>query len=149
MRSAMNRHEISIGRCRSTSTTHRDVIHAHGHTGSKKNSMSAIARTTPRAHARFRSGYRPRMPDQTPLSIHAPDGSPTGGVVVVQEAFGVNDHIEDVCTRIAAAGYLAMAPHLFHRTGDPKLGYTDFDQVMPHMKALTADGVLADVDAAL
>src|SRR2546425_717750 len=40
-------------------------------------------------------------------------------------------------------------PDLFHRTGDPKLGYGALSVVMPHMQALTADGVLADIDAAL
>ena len=89
------------------------------------------------------------MPDTTPLSVHEPTGAPKGGVVVVQEAFGVNDHIEDVARRFAAEGYLAVAPHLFHRTGDPKLGYTDMGEVMPHMKELTRDGVLADIDVAL
>jgi carboxymethylenebutenolidase len=89
------------------------------------------------------------MPADTPLSIHEPTGAPRAGVVVVQEAFGVNDHIEDVCRRFAAEGYLAVAPHLFHRSGDPKLGYTDFGEVMPHMKALTAEGVLDDLDAAI
>lgn len=89
------------------------------------------------------------MADETPLSVHAPTGDRKGGIVVVQEAFGVNDHIEDVCRRFAAEGWLAVAPHLFHRTGDPKLGYTDLAQVMPHMGALTPDTVLADIDAAL
>lgn len=85
----------------------------------------------------------------TPLSVHAPAGEPRGGIVVVQEAFGVNDHIEDVTGRFAAAGYLAVAPHLFHRTGDPKLGYDDFSLVRPHFAGITAEGVLEDVDAAL
>lgn len=89
------------------------------------------------------------MSDSTPLSVHEPSGPPRGGIVVIQEAFGVNDHIEDVSRRFAAEGWLAVAPHLFHRSGDPKLGYGNFDLVMPHMKALTADGVLADMDAAL
>jgi carboxymethylenebutenolidase len=90
------------------------------------------------------------MSEQTPLSVHEPDGQPKGGIVVIQEAFGVNDHIEDVAGRFAAEGWLAVAPHLFHRTGDPKLGYGgDMSVVMPHMKELTAEGVLADVDAAL
>ncbi|MDQ1516188.1 MAG: carboxymethylenebutenolidase [Actinomycetota bacterium] len=89
------------------------------------------------------------MSEQTPLSVHEPEGPPKGGIVVIQEAFGVNDHIEDVAGRFAAEGWLAVAPHLFHRTGDPKLGYGDMSVVMPHMQALTADGVLADVDAAL
>ena len=89
------------------------------------------------------------MSEETPLSIHEPAGPPKGGIVVVQEAFGVNDHIEDVARRFAAEGWLAVAPHLFHRSGDPKLGYGDMSVVMPHMQALTADGVLADIDAAL
>jgi carboxymethylenebutenolidase len=89
------------------------------------------------------------MSEQTPLSIHEPDGPPKGGVVVVQEAFGVNDHIEDVARRFAAEGWLTVAPHLFHRTGDPELGYGDMSVVMPHMQALTAEGVLGDIDAAL
>jgi carboxymethylenebutenolidase len=85
----------------------------------------------------------------TPLSVFEPSDTPKGAVVVVQEAFGVNDHIEDVGRRFAAAGWLAVEPHLFHRTGDPKLGYEDFSLVMPHLQALTTEGVLADVDAAL
>jgi len=88
------------------------------------------------------------MADITPLSVHAPPGTPKGGVIVIQEAFGVNDHIEDVCRRFADEGWLAVAPHLFHRTGDPKLGYADYGLLMPHMQALTKEGVLADVDAA-
>jgi carboxymethylenebutenolidase len=89
------------------------------------------------------------MADETPLSIHHPEQTVLGGVVVVQEAFGVTDHIEDVCQRLADVGWLAVAPHLFHRTGDPVLSYDDFSQVRPHMAALTGEGILADVDAAL
>ncbi len=89
------------------------------------------------------------MADQTPLSIYEPSGAPKGGIVVVQEAFGVNEHIEDVARRFAGEGWLAEAPHLFHRSGDPQLGYEDLAQVMPHMGALTAEGILDDVDAAL
>jgi carboxymethylenebutenolidase len=89
------------------------------------------------------------MASQTPLSVHEPDGQPKGGIVLVQEAFGVNDHIEDVGRRFAAEGWLTVAPHLFHRTGDPTFGYDDMSVVTPHMQALTAEGVLADIDAAL
>ena len=89
------------------------------------------------------------MADVTPLTIREPDSSPKGGVVVVQEAFGVNDHIVDVAGRFADAGYLAVVPHVFHRTGDPVLPYDDMSQIIPHFTALTADGILADVDAAL
>lgn len=85
----------------------------------------------------------------TPLSVHQPDGRPRAAVVVVQEAFGVNDHIEDICGRLADAGYVAVAPHLFHRSGDPKFGYIDMDPVREHMGKLTEEGILADVDASL
>ena len=44
-----------------------------------------------------------------------PEGAPRGGVVVVQEIFGVNHHIRSVADRFAALGYLAIAPALFDR----------------------------------
>jgi carboxymethylenebutenolidase len=94
----------------------------------------------------------PRMnetSDETPLSIRHPAETAAGAVVVVQEAFGVTDHIEDVCQRLADADWVAVAPHLFHRTGDPVLDHTDYEGVRPHMAALTADGIATDVDAAL
>lgn len=67
----------------------------------------------------------------------------------MQEAFGLNDHIDDVTHRFAAEGWLAVAPHLFHRTGDPKFGYDDSSQVLPHMSALNAEEIMVDVDTAL
>jgi carboxymethylenebutenolidase len=84
-----------------------------------------------------------------PLYDVAPDGEALGAVVVVQEAFGVNDHIEDVARRFADAGFRAVAPHLFHRTGDPRLAYEPFTAAMPHMRALTAEGLGGDLDATL
>jgi carboxymethylenebutenolidase len=79
----------------------------------------------------------------------APDGAAHGAVVVVQEAFGVNPHIEDVARRFAAAGYRAVAPHLFHRSGDPALAYGNFEEIVPHMQALDEVGLLVDLDATL
>jgi len=72
-----------------------------------------------------------------------------GAVIVVQEAFGVNDHIEDVTRRFADAGYHAVAPHLFHRTGSPRLGYDDFSKVMEHFAALDDDAILRDLDTTI
>jgi carboxymethylenebutenolidase len=89
------------------------------------------------------------MSDDTPLSIRHPAEVTIGGVVVVQEAFGVTEHVEDVCQRFADAGWLAVAPHLFHRTGDPVLDQTDYDGVLPHVGALTAEGIADDIGAAL
>lgn len=78
-----------------------------------------------------------------------PAGAARAAVIVVQEAFGVNDHIEDVTRRFSDAGYRAVAPHLFYRSGDPRLGYDDIGQVMPHMQKLSADGIYGDLDASL
>lgn len=70
-------------------------------------------------------------------------------VVVVQEAFGVNEHIEDVANRLAAQGYYAVAPQLFHRDGVNALPYDDFEVVKPHLANLRADGIRADIEAAV
>lgn len=85
---------------------------------------------------------------QMPLYEARPD-NPRAALVVIQEVFGVNDHIEDVTRRAAAAGFHAVAPHLFHRTGSPKLPYDDFSKVMPHMQELSDERILADLDAAV
>jgi carboxymethylenebutenolidase len=79
----------------------------------------------------------------------APDGSARGAVIVVQEAFGVTEHIEDVSRRFASAGYRAAAPHLFHRTGDPVIDYDDMGSVMPHLGRLSAEGLEADLAATI
>jgi carboxymethylenebutenolidase len=85
----------------------------------------------------------------TPL-FEASDGGVTrGAVVVAQEAFGVNAHIQDVAQRFAEAGYHAVAPHLFHRSGDPVLGYDQLEEAMKHIGQLTAEGIAEDVDAAI
>ena len=72
------------------------------------------------------------------------------GIIVLQEAFGVNSHIRDVTNRFAGQGYVAIAPELFHRTAPPGFEglYTDFNSVMPHMRALTNEGAEADLRAA-
>jgi len=79
--------------------------------------------------------------------VARPDG--TGrhpGIMVFQEAFGVNGHIRDVAGRFAAEGYVAIAPELFHRTAPGFEGlYTDFEAVRPHLSALTAEGLEADI----
>jgi carboxymethylenebutenolidase len=74
-----------------------------------------------------------------------------GAVVVIQEAFGVNAHIEDVTRRVAAAGFHAIAPDLFHRSGPGAIAdYGDFDKVIAYFGDLGGDDrVLTDVGAAL
>lgn len=75
--------------------------------------------------------------------------APRAAVIVIQEVFGITEHIQDVTRRAADAGYHAVAPHLFHRTGSPQLPYTDYNQVIPHMAELNDEKVLADVDATI
>jgi carboxymethylenebutenolidase len=89
-----------------------------------------------------------RTPDgDMPVYDVEPEGTPRGAVVVIQEAFGVNDHIEDVTRRFADEGYRAVSPHLFYRTGDPVLGYDNIEKVMSHMQALTLQGLQMDLEA--
>ncbi|MCZ4583784.1 dienelactone hydrolase family protein [Rhodococcus opacus] len=85
----------------------------------------------------------------TPLTSITPGGPVRGGVVVIQEAFGVTGHIVDVCRRFAAAGYHAVAPHLFHRSGDPVLEYDDMKSAMSLIGELTAAHIDEDVDGAV
>lgn len=86
-----------------------------------------------------------------PLPLFDSEGPPdaASAVIVLQEAFGVNAHIEDVAQRFAGAGYRAVAPHLFHRSGDPIIDYSKVELVMPHMGLLTEEGLLSDLDATL
>ncbi len=83
--------------------------------------------------------------------VAAPEqAGPHPGLLVFQEAFGVNHHIRDVTERFAAQGYVAIAPELFHRTAPPgfEVSYTDFPSVMPHMQAVTTETAEADIQAA-
>src|SRR5438270_836039 len=70
-------------------------------------------------------------------------------ILVFQEAFGVNAHIRDVTERFAELGYLAAAPEVFHRSAPPGFegNYSDFPSVQPHMKAMTNEGLEADIRA--
>lgn len=77
-----------------------------------------------------------------------PDDDAKGGVVVVQEAFGVTNHIQDIARRLAGDGWLAVAPAFFHRQGSPVLSYDDFESVMPMMQQLNAAGIATDLAAA-
>jgi carboxymethylenebutenolidase len=79
-----------------------------------------------------------------------PDGAqPTRGLLVFQEAFGVNAHIRDVTERFAASGFVAISPELFHRTAPGFDGrYDQFPSAVPHLQAITEQGLDTDVRAA-
>ncbi|MBX0289190.1 dienelactone hydrolase family protein [Hymenobacter sp. HSC-4F20] len=74
---------------------------------------------------------------------------PHAGIILLQEAFGVNGHIRNVADRLAQAGYVVIAPEVFHRTAAPglEIPYSDFASAAPHYNAITPEGVTADVQA--
>ncbi len=89
--------------------------------------------------------------DGTSLQAYVahPDGNPRAGLLVFQEAFGVNAHIRDVTQRFAREGYLAIAPELFHRAAPGfESGYTDMGPAFAQLRQLTDAGLEADIRAA-
>jgi carboxymethylenebutenolidase len=92
---------------------------------------------------------------QFPAYVAQPPVRSKGGLVVLQEIFGVNSHIQEVADGYAAEGYFVVAPSTFHRvqTG-VELGYTEADMgtgfaLKTAVEALPAPGVLADIQAAI
>lgn len=68
-------------------------------------------------------------------------------VLVVQEIFGVHDYIQDVCRRLAKLGYLAIAPELYARQGDPRQ-YSNIEELLGKVVSKVPDAqVMADLDA--
>ena len=67
------------------------------------------------------------------------------GIIVFQEIFGVNAHIRDVTERFAKAGFLAIAPELFHRSAPGfESGYVDMKPGSEQAKKMTRAGIEAD-----
>jgi len=74
-------------------------------------------------------------------------GLPT--ILVVQEIFGVHEHIRDVCRRFAREGYFAIAPELYFRHGDPAT-YASAAQIVQQLVPKVADAqVMSDLDATM
>ena len=82
-----------------------------------------------------------------------PAAAPKGGIVVLQEIFGVNKHIREVCDGFAADGYLAVAPALYDRSSvkDCNLGYTPDDIAIGRKlrEEFSWDDTMKDVAAAV
>ena len=86
-----------------------------------------------------------------PAYVARPTGSgPVPAVIVIQEAFGLNDHIKDVTRRVAGEGYLAVAPDLFYRGGKGRTArYDELPKALELMGALKDDEIVADVASAI
>ncbi len=80
------------------------------------------------------------------------DGTPCPGILLFMEVFGINQHIRSVVDRVAAEGYVVLAPDIFHRTGPGvELGYDEegLSKGIEMMAAVTATELLGDIGAAL
>jgi carboxymethylenebutenolidase len=81
-----------------------------------------------------------------------PRDKPRGAIVVIQEIFGVNSHIRSVADRLAADGYLAIAPALFDRVRpNIELGYTpeDIKRGRELRSQIPLDDAMADVQTTI
>ncbi|WP_409075101.1 dienelactone hydrolase family protein [Pantoea sp. C3] len=92
----------------------------------------------------------PSQGENMPAFFAKPKGAESAlpVVLVVQEIFGVHEHIRDICRRLALEGYLAVAPELYFREGDPN-EYTDIPTLFKELVSKVPDTqVLADLDHA-
>jgi carboxymethylenebutenolidase len=95
------------------------------------------------------------------VSVATADGSMTAhqaeptaagrypAVIVVMEAFGLNDHIKKVAERIAAEGFVAIAPDMYYRQRDAVVGYDKLDRAIQLMSGLEDGAILADISSVL
>jgi carboxymethylenebutenolidase len=81
--------------------------------------------------------------------VAEPQGKPKGGVVVVQEIFGVTNHVKAIADKYAAEGFKAVAPAMFDRIKRGiTLGYTEIQQGIAYVQQLQWPNTLADLEAA-
>jgi carboxymethylenebutenolidase len=102
---------------------------------------------------RLMSISKVQVSDGTEMPVHVsrPENKGRGaGILVLQEAFGVNAFIRGVCERLAKEGFVAAAPELFHRTAPAgwEGSHTDFEGARKHYEAVTEATLEADLRAA-
>jgi carboxymethylenebutenolidase len=95
------------------------------------------------------------------VSIAAGDGTMQGflarpavggkhpAVIVVMEAFGLNSHIKDVAKRVAAEGYVALAPDMYYREKDAVVGYDNLPDAIRLMTGLKDDKIVGDIGSVI
>jgi carboxymethylenebutenolidase len=106
--------------------------------------------TTPSAGLRTGDLTIPTASGPIPAYFAAPAAaSGAATILVVQEIWGVHEHIKDVCRRLAREGWYAIAPELFFRHGDPQK-YPSTAQIVQELLPKIADAqVMSDLDATL
>lgn len=86
-----------------------------------------------------------------PAYVARPAGdAPAPAVLVIQEAFGLNDHIKDVTRRVAGEGYVALAPDLYWRGGKGRsVGYDELPAAIGLMQSIKDPEIVTDVRNAI
>src|SRR5262249_22740997 len=86
-----------------------------------------------------------------PVFVARPKGEGAHpGVLVIMEAFGLNHHIKDVAQRLAAEGYVALAPDIYWRGGKGRfVGYDKLPEAIALMTSTKDDEIVADVKSAI
>lgn len=87
----------------------------------------------------------PAATGAVPAYVARPSAGDGPGVVIVHEAFGMVEHVRDVARRFAAAGYVVVAPDLYHRVGAPDPDR--MERVMAQMLAVRDADAVADLAA--
>ncbi len=90
----------------------------------------------------------PSQGDNLPAYVAKPEkhAQPMPVILVVQEIFGVHEHIQDLCRRLAHQGYLAIAPELYFRQGEPQQ-YESISDLLEQIVTKVPDRqVLSDLD---
>jgi carboxymethylenebutenolidase len=76
-------------------------------------------------------------------------GGPYPALIVVMEAFGLNDHMRSITNRFAAEGFVALSPNLYFREPDNVVGYNDLPGAFRLMGSLNDDQIVADMTASI
>jgi carboxymethylenebutenolidase len=121
-----------------------------GYAASTMPIMAQTAIKTPSAGLKTGEGVFEVENFSVPFFFAAPEGKKNLPVVlVVQEIFGVHEYIADTCRRFAQAGYLAIAPELYARQGDPG-SYGEVSRLIAEVVSKVPDAqVMADLDGAV
>lgn len=86
---------------------------------------------------------------QMRMYMARPDGGAAGpGVLVIQEIFGLTEHIQDVCRRFAEEGFVALAPDLYHSFPTRTAAYEDVAGALKLREQLGSEQLLDDLNAA-
>ena len=81
--------------------------------------------------------------------VQPKNGGNFPGVVVIQEAFGVNDHVKKITDRVAAEGYVAIAPDIYHRESERIIPYSEMPKAIAAMQRVVDGKAMEDVGAAI